>query len=386
MKIVYSYYVLDIVHEGHLLMMENAKAIAGKDGRLIVGILTDDAVMEKKNKPVIPFKQRMELAKSIKYVDAVVAQEEYSPIENVKKILPDVLMESASHDDSAIKVARDFMKSIDGKVIVLPYYPSNSSSDIKQTIIQKGESINVVIAAAGRSTCIFENGDETPKALMKIKGKSILERQVETLKQLNITDITVVRGFQKEQFTIPDVNYIDNNEYKDTGIFHSFYLASEKITGKTILLYGDVLFEKWIIEKIISGNADILVLIDRSWKSNYSTRTQQTISEAELVEVRDDLVCRLGRDIPSEVAYGEFIGISSISSRVVGKVNSIFQEYALRSQNKLVDDNYLLKDSITSLFNCLIDKGVKIVPVDISGGWIEIDTFEDFRKSWSIIN
>jgi len=55
MKIVYSYYVLDIVHKGHLLMMKNAKAIAGEDGKLIVGILTDEAVMEKKPKPTMPF-------------------------------------------------------------------------------------------------------------------------------------------------------------------------------------------------------------------------------------------------------------------------------------------------------------------------------------------
>ena len=47
MIIVYSYYVLDIVHKGHLLYMKNAKAIAGKDGKSIVGILTDEAVMEK---------------------------------------------------------------------------------------------------------------------------------------------------------------------------------------------------------------------------------------------------------------------------------------------------------------------------------------------------
>ena len=45
MNIVYSYYVLDIVHRGHLLMMKNSKAIAGPDGRLIVGIVSDEAVI-----------------------------------------------------------------------------------------------------------------------------------------------------------------------------------------------------------------------------------------------------------------------------------------------------------------------------------------------------
>ena len=137
MKLVYSYYVLDIVHKGHLKMMENAKAIAGEDGKLIVGILTDEAVMEKKTKPILSFDERFDLANAIKYVDLVVAQETYSPLPNVKKIKPDILMESSSHTDEAIVEAREVMESIGGKVIVIPYFPSQSSSNIKREITKK---------------------------------------------------------------------------------------------------------------------------------------------------------------------------------------------------------------------------------------------------------
>ena len=134
MKIVYSYYVLDIIHKGHLLMMKNSKAIAGDDGKLIVGILTDEAVMERKPKPTISFERRMDIAGAIKYVDVVVAQETYSPLPNIKKIKPDILMESSSHSEEAIEEAREYMESIHGKVIVIPYYPSQSSTDIKNKI------------------------------------------------------------------------------------------------------------------------------------------------------------------------------------------------------------------------------------------------------------
>jgi len=134
MKIVYSYYVLDIVHIGHLLMMKNAKAMAGEDGKLIVGILTDEAVMEKKSKPVLSFAERIELARAIRYVDAAVAQETYSPLPNVMKIKPDILMESTTHDEAEIEKARKYMESINGKVIVLPYFPSQSSTKIKKAI------------------------------------------------------------------------------------------------------------------------------------------------------------------------------------------------------------------------------------------------------------
>jgi len=137
MKIVYSYYVLDIAHEGHLLMMRSAKKIAGDDGILIVGILTDEAVMEKKPKPVMSLEQRMALADTIRYVDIVVAQETYSPLPNVERIRPDVLVESASHTEEAIEAGRVVMSRIGGRVIVLPYYPEESSTHIKNRVKAK---------------------------------------------------------------------------------------------------------------------------------------------------------------------------------------------------------------------------------------------------------
>lgn len=137
MRLVYSYYVLDIVHAGHLLMMRNAKAIAGEDGKLIVGILTDAAVMENKPRPILSFAERVALAEAITYVDVVVAQEQYSPLPNVMRIRPDVLMESTSHTESAIEDARECMANIDGQVVVLPYYPSQSSTEIKNSIRKK---------------------------------------------------------------------------------------------------------------------------------------------------------------------------------------------------------------------------------------------------------
>ena len=135
MKIVYSYYVLDLIHKGHLIMMKNSKGMAGRDGKLIVGILTEQAVLEKKTKPpILTLDERIEIAESIKYVDAVVPQETYSPISNVKKIKPDILMESASHSDKDIEEARKVMKSLGGRVIVMPYYPTVCSTNIKDKI------------------------------------------------------------------------------------------------------------------------------------------------------------------------------------------------------------------------------------------------------------
>ena len=135
MNLVYSYFVMDIVHRGHLMMLKNSKAIAGPDGRLIVGIVSDQAVLEKKGKPAtLSFSERLELANSIKYVDLVVAQKDYTPYENIKHIAPNILMESESHSEEQIDKGRQIMSDFGGKVIVMPYFPDQSSTLIKSKI------------------------------------------------------------------------------------------------------------------------------------------------------------------------------------------------------------------------------------------------------------
>ncbi len=142
MNLVYSYFVLDIVHRGHLLMLKNAKAVAGPEGRLIVGIVSDEAVLEKKGKtPTIDFAERIELANSIKYIDLVVGQEKYTPYDNIMNIKPNILMESESHCQMQIEEGRKLMNDLGGKVIVMPYLNGQSSTLIKSKISEVKKSI-----------------------------------------------------------------------------------------------------------------------------------------------------------------------------------------------------------------------------------------------------
>lgn len=128
-KTVYAYVCADILHEGHLLFLENAKALGDK---LIVGVLTDQAVMEKKSKPTINFRSRLRLIQALKCVDCAVAQNEYSPIHNIKALQPDIAVESTSH------IGNPFLKELksvfNGKVVMFPYYTSVCSTDIKKKI------------------------------------------------------------------------------------------------------------------------------------------------------------------------------------------------------------------------------------------------------------
>jgi len=128
MIIVYAYVCGDILHKGHIEHLKNCKALGDK---LIVGVLTDAAVMEKKPRPAMSFDERFDLVRSLRWVDVVVAQNTYSPLDNVMALKPDILVEATDHKKQP---ANEFIKSIGGRVLAMSYYPTHSSTEIKEKI------------------------------------------------------------------------------------------------------------------------------------------------------------------------------------------------------------------------------------------------------------
>lgn len=83
MLIGYTAGVFDLFHTGHLNLLRNAKGLCEK---LIVGVTVDELVIYKGKKAIIPFEDRTEIIRSIRYVDAVVPQYNMDKIEMCVKV------------------------------------------------------------------------------------------------------------------------------------------------------------------------------------------------------------------------------------------------------------------------------------------------------------
>ena len=83
MIIGYTSGVFDLFHIGHLNLLKNAKGLCD---RLIVGVTTDDLVAYKDKKSLIPFEDRLEIVRSIVYVDTVIPQESMDKLAMCKKL------------------------------------------------------------------------------------------------------------------------------------------------------------------------------------------------------------------------------------------------------------------------------------------------------------
>lgn len=136
MIIVYAYVVGDILHKGHIEALKNAKALGDK---LLVGVLTDKAVMEKKPQPTISFEERFDIVRSLSFVDCVVAQKEYCPYVNVSRIKPDILAESDSHEYTS--EFYDAVEELGVRIVKFPYFPGHSSTEIKNKVREEKNGV-----------------------------------------------------------------------------------------------------------------------------------------------------------------------------------------------------------------------------------------------------
>lgn len=136
----YTSGVYDLFHIGHLNLLKNAKGLCDK---LIVGVSTDNLVKYKNKTPTIPFEERIEIVRSIKYVDTAIPQEDLDKFKMWEKLHFDVLFvgddwhNSPSWDEMEAK-----FKEVGVKVIYFPYTKGTSSTLInKKLLTSQGQNI-----------------------------------------------------------------------------------------------------------------------------------------------------------------------------------------------------------------------------------------------------
>jgi len=133
MIIGYTSGVYDLFHIGHLNLLKNAKGMCDK---LVVGVTTDDLSIYKGKKPLIPYEDRIEIIRSIRYVDAVVPQETMEKVEMCKKIKATILFVGDDwYTTPTWDVFEKELSEVGVKVVYFPYTRGVSSTIIGDTLM-----------------------------------------------------------------------------------------------------------------------------------------------------------------------------------------------------------------------------------------------------------
>jgi phosphoenolpyruvate phosphomutase len=264
------------------------------------------------------------------------------------------------------------------------------------------EKITAVIAAAGFEKQLLPLIEDKPKCLLDIKGKTILERQVAALNDCNIKEIALVRGYKKEAIALPNIRYYDNDRYEETGELFSIFCAETEMKGRTILLYGDIIFDDTILEKLLKSPADISLIVDLAWHDQQQRGAQPTHFNPDLVSLAEapgknylsrfvmpegeHRIVKIGQQLSPEQAHGEFIGMAMFSEKGIKVFRDCYRASLDTYKSKgFHEAGTLAKAGFTDLVQELIDQGHRVDAVPIFKGWMEVDSFEEYQKAWAKI-
>ncbi|MBC1889244.1 adenylyltransferase/cytidyltransferase family protein [Listeria booriae] len=131
-KIGYTTGVYDMFHIGHLNLLKRAKA---QCDYLIVGVTVDELVSYKKKQAIIPFEERIEIVKHIRYVDEVVPQVNMNKMEAWQRLGFDAIFvgDDWKGSDTWNQFEADFSK-VGVTIEYLPYTKGTSSTQLRQTL------------------------------------------------------------------------------------------------------------------------------------------------------------------------------------------------------------------------------------------------------------
>ncbi|MCI8490009.1 MAG: adenylyltransferase/cytidyltransferase family protein [Lachnospiraceae bacterium] len=143
MVIGYTAGVYDLFHIGHLNLLKNARGMCDK---LIVGVTTDDLVLYKGKHAMIPYEDRLEIVRSIKYVDAVVPQGDMDKLSMCKKLGASYLF--VGDDWYGTEKWKNYEIEFEAagvKIVYFPYTKGISSTLITKTLAQVRDDPNTKI-------------------------------------------------------------------------------------------------------------------------------------------------------------------------------------------------------------------------------------------------
>ena len=263
-----------------------------------------------------------------------------------------------------------------------------------------GERITAIIAAAGFEKQLLPLIEDKPKCLLDIKGKTILERQIAALNECNVKDVALVRGYKKDAITFPNIRYYDNDRYEETGELASLFCAEPELKGRCLLLYGDIIFETAILEKLLKSPADISVVVDLAWHDQQQHGQAPVHIQPDLVTLQNppgqsylfryvmpdeqNRVVKIGRHLTHQEAHAEFIGLVMLSERGTEIFKDAYRDASKRSQGQVFRESpSLAKASLTDMLQYLIDAGHPVNCVPVFKGWMEVDSFEEYQQAWA---
>lgn len=248
--------------------------------------------------------------------------------------------------------------------------------------------MQAIIIGAGRGQRLMPTTADTPKCFAEVGGRRILDWIMSAFAANGVDRVCFVGGYHidKVRQAYPHFTFRHNDNWANNNILASLLYAEDRMDEPFLCCYSDILVTADVVRRLLVSSANIGLGVDVNWRERYVHRTNHPEDDAEKVTARDGAITRIHRDVDPALAIGEFIGVAKFS--VAGgrhlrehyhRCRQLYSGKPFR-EAKLFEKAYLIQ-----MFQEMIEHGVRMTPIETQGGYMEIDTQQDFelaRRFW----
>ncbi len=228
--------------------------------------------------------------------------------------------------------------------------------------------MRAILLAAGRGRRI---GRDTPKCLITIEGRTLLERHLVNLTESGVTHLTLVVGFQREMIEAAvaalrpalEVELIHNPRFVNGSIV-SLHVAAHRLSGGGLWMDADVLYPAALLRRLVASPHENCLLVDASSEES---------GEEMMVGVRAGRVRKIARRVGKDWdVAGETVGFAKVGPQGGRVMQRLLEEEVSAGR---IDQEY----------EAAMDRAFQEVPFGIERvddlPWTEIDFEEDVEKA-----
>lgn len=252
--------------------------------------------------------------------------------------------------------------------------------------------MKVIILAAGWGSRLRPLTDDRPKCMVKVKGRSIIRRQLDTMFFCGIKeeDITIIAGYKsealKQELQDTKIQFLVNEKFETTNMVYSLMCARRLMEEESdiIVSYGDIIYGAPVLRKILDAKEDMSVIVDDEWYAYWKKRCENPLDDAEtLMFDEEDYLTEIGQKT-TEIArvQSQYIGLMRFRGDGLKDLLALCTEAERRSKKGeplwRTTRNYA-KMYMTDLLQGLIEEGRKLRAIHICRGWFEIDDNKDLK-------
>ncbi|ALK33501.1 phosphoenolpyruvate mutase [Burkholderia plantarii] len=238
-------------------------------------------------------------------------------------------------------------------------------------------SNSALVLAASRGSGLEAVTEDRPKVMLPIAGKPLLRWLVDGFKKEGVNDITVVGGYRADAIDKSGIKLVVNERHAETGELASLACAAGKISGDTVISYGDLLFRSYILRDLAESDAEFTVVVD----SSLTDSPNQSVHDFALCSAADDrglfgqkiTLRRVASDAGNGAPHGRWVGLLNVRGAGVERLKAMIATLQARPDFDQLD--------IPALLNALVEAGEQIAVQYVHGHWRGVNDLDEFRRA-----